>query len=424
MSGTSPLASRDFRLLLLGQTTSQLGAQVSGVAIPLLAVLTLHASPLQLGLVTASATLAFAVIGLPAGAWLDRLQLRPVLIASDLARTALLATIPVASVFGVLTVNQLIAVSLLTGVARVFFDVGYQSYVPIVIGKDTVLAGNSAMETARAGGQIFGPGIGGGLVALVGAASVVLIQSATFAVSALSLLGIRARQAVVLPNHNRPRLRTQIAVGLHFVARNRVLRATAITSAMSNMAFAIASAISFIFMSRTLRLSPTGIGIVVAIGSITVMAGAALTPWLARRIGSARIVWLPLAVTGPITLIGPLAQPGWLVGLLIAGAAAGELGQIIYAVTNVSLRQRLCPDGMLGRVNATMRFLIMGLLPLGAVVGGGLGELIGLRATLFVSQAVIALSPVPVYLALRQIRDVDQLPAWSEPPGDSVPGTE
>lgn len=154
------------------------------------------------------------------------------------------------------------------------------------------------------------------------------------------------------------------------------------------------------------------------------MAGAALTPWLARRIGSARIVWLPLAVTGPITLLGPLAQPGWLVGLLIAGAAAGEFGQIIYAVTNVSLRQRLCPEGMLGRVNATMRFLIMGLFPLGAVVGGGMGELIGLRATLFVSQAVIALSPVPVYLALRQIRDVEQLPAWSEPSGGSVPGTE
>lgn len=416
MSGGSPFAHRDFRLLLAGQTTSQLGAQVSGVAIPLLAVLTLHASPFELGLVTASATLAFALVGLPAGAWLDRLRLRPILIASDLARTVLLATIPLASLFGVLTITQLIAVSLLTGFARVFFDVGYQSYIPSVIGKDMVLTGNSAMETARASGQVFGPGIGGWLVALVGAANVVLIQAATFAASAVSLIAIRTRDAAIRPHPDRPRLWSQIRAGLSFVARNRILRATAITSAASNFAFAIASAVSFIFMSRTLGLSPTAIGIVVALGSVTVMAGAALTPRLARRIGSARIVWLPLAVTGPLTLLGPLAQPGWWVTLIVIGAAAGEFGQIIYAITNVSLRQRLCPERVLGRVNATMRFLIMGLFPLGALVGGILGELVGLRATLWLSQGIIALSPIPVYLALRQTRDVEQIPTWHTAP--------
>jgi MFS family permease len=156
------LAHRDFRLLLLGQTTSQVGAQVSGVAIPLLAVLTLQATPLQLGLVTASSTLAFALVGLPAGAWMDHLRRRPVLVASDLIRALLLATIPAAAVLEALSVTHLVVVSLLTGFARVFFEVGYQSYLPSVVGKDRILAGNSSLETIRASGEPVGPGVGAG----------------------------------------------------------------------------------------------------------------------------------------------------------------------------------------------------------------------------------------------------------------------
>src|SRR3954452_21026986 len=157
MSGQSLLRRRDFLLLLAGQTTSQFGAQVSGVAIPLLAVLTLHASPFQLGLVNASGTLAFALVGLPAGAWIDRWTRRPILVASDLVRAVLLAGIPLAAVLGRLSIGQLIVVSLLAGLARVFFDVGYQSYLPSVVGKGALLAGNSAMETVRAIGQVAGP---------------------------------------------------------------------------------------------------------------------------------------------------------------------------------------------------------------------------------------------------------------------------
>lgn len=416
MSGGSLFAHRDFRLLLLGQTTSQFGAQVSGVAIPLLAVLTLDASPFELGLVTASSTLAFAVIGLPAGVWLDRWRRRPILVASDLARTVLLATIPLAAAFGVLTITQLVVVSLLIGVARVFFDVGYQSYIPSVVGRDRVLAGNSSMETIRASGQVVGPGIGGWLVAFIGAANVVVIQAVTFAVSAVSLMAIRTPEPVIPRRANQPRLRAQIMEGLAFVGRNRILRATAIASAASNFSFAIASAVSFIFMSRTLELSPTAIGVTIAVGSVTVMIAAALTPRFSRLVGSARIIWLSLAVTGPAALLGPLAQPGWWVALLILSIAAGEFGAIIYAITNVSLRQRLCPENMLGRVTATMRFLIMGAFPLGAFIGGILGELVGLRGTLWIAGIIILLSPIPLFLALRYTRDIEELPSWHTEP--------
>ncbi len=420
MPGGSLFAHRDFRLLLLGQTTSQLGAQVSGVAIPLLAVLTLDTSPFELGLVTASSTLAFAVIGLPAGVWVDRWRRRPILVASDLARTALLVTIPLAAAFGVLTITHLVVVSLLSGFARVFFDVGYQSYIPSVIGRERVLAGNSSMETIRASGQVVGPGIGGWLVALVGAANVVVIQAVTFAVSAISLMAIRTPESVIPPPANRLRLRAQIMEGLAFVGRNRILRATAITSAASNFSFAIASAVSFIFMSRTLNLSPTAIGVIIAAGSVTVMIAAAFTPRFSRRVGSARIIWMSLAVTGPIALLGPLAQPGWWVALLIVSIAAGEFGSIIYAITNVSLRQRLCPENMLGRVTATMRFLIMGAFPLGAFIGGILGELVGLRGTLWIAGIIILLSPIPLFLALRHTRDIEELPSWHTAPEQEI----
>jgi MFS family permease len=409
----SPLRQRDFRLLLIGQTTSQFGAQVSGVAIPLLAVLVLHASPLQLGLVTASGTLAFALIGLPAGAWVDRTARRPVLVAADLSRTVLMLSIPVAALCGALTIAQLIVVSLLAGFARVFFDVAYQSYLPSVVGRDGLLAGNSAMETVRATGQVAGPGVGGWLVAVIGAANVVLIQAVTYAVSAVSLLAITVRETVEPVGPDRPRLWAQIKEGLLFVARTPVLRAMAVTSTAGNFAFAIASAVSFVFMVRTVGLSSTAIGVVLALGSLTVIAGAAMTPRLARRVGSARIIWSSLAVTGPVGLLGPLARPGWLTWLLVLGTAAGELGQIVYAITNVSLRQRLCPQHLLGRVNATMRFLMMGLFPLGALLGGVLGEFAGLRFTLWLSGGIIVVSALPAYRALRDVRDVHELPAWS-----------
>ena len=409
MHDISPFAHRDFRLLLLGQTTSQFGAQLSGVAIPLLAVLVLHASAFQLGLVNAAGTAAFALIGLPAGAWIDRWRRRPVLVSSDIFRAAVLSTVPLAWWLGVLTIWQLITVSALVGVARVFFDVAYQSYIPTAIGTDRVLVGNSLMESIRAFGQVLGPGLGGWLVAIAGAADVVLIQAGTFAVSAVSLLSIRVHEPKPVLNPDRPRLRIQITDGLLFVVRNPVLRAMAITSSASNFGFAIASAVTLIFMNGTLGLSPTAIGFVLALGSITVMVGAALTPKLAGHLGSARIIWLALAITGPITLLGPLAQPGRLVALIIVGTAAGEFGQIVYAVTSVSLRQRLCPEHMLGRVNATMRVLVLSLFPLGAVIGGVLGELIGLRGTLWLALGISCISPTPVYLALRHIRDVSQI---------------
>ncbi|MET9317727.1 MFS transporter [Kribbella sp. NPDC003505] len=392
--------TRDFRWLLVGQTTSQFGAQVSGVAIPLLAVLGLGATPFEVGLVSAAGTVGFALIGLPAGVWVDRCRRRPILVASDLARAGMLGSIPVAAWLGVLTMTQLIVVALLTGLARVFFDVGYQSYLPSVVGKDRLLAGNAALETVRASGQVAGPGIGGWLVSAIGAASVVLVQAVTFVVSAVSLLAIRASEDVV--RRTSSGLWSEIREGLVYVARHRVIRAIAVSSAMNNVAFAVASAVNLVFLVRTLRLSPAWVGILLAAGSATAMLGAAVTPRLARRFGSERIIWGSLVLAGGLGLLVPLARPGWLVAVAVLGFAAGELGQIVYAISSVTLRQRIVPAYLLGRVNATMRFLLMGLFPLGALLGGAAGSAIGARGTLWISGGLIALSWVPVWLALSR----------------------
>jgi MFS family permease len=335
-----------------------------------------------------------------------------VLVASDLVRALLLATIPAAAVLGALSLTHLVVVSLLTGFARVFFDVGYQSYLPSVIGKDRILAGNSSLETIRASGELVGPGVGGWLVTVLGAANVIVVQVVTFVVSAVCLMAIRTSEPVLPPPPTRQNLRAQIAEGLRFVARNPVLRATALASAASNFAFALASAVTFIFLARTLQLSATAIGLVVAAGSVAAMLAAAATPRLSRRIGSTRIIWLSLAVTGPMNLIAPLAQPGWSSALVVVGAAFGAAGQLVYAITNVSLRQRLCPDHLLSRVSATMRFLILGTFPVGALIGGTLGEVLGLRGTLWVSGALLTVAALPVHLALRHTRDTVDLPSW------------
>ncbi|MFE5291887.1 MFS transporter [Isoptericola sp. NPDC056618] len=239
-----------------------------------------------------------------------------------------------------------------------------------------------------------------------------LVQSLTFAASAASLLGIRAREPSPRPTGPGSTLRAEIAEGMRFVMRNRVLRSLAVASALSNLSFAVASAVTMIFLARTLGLPAWGVGLVVAAGSGAAMVGAAVTPALSDRVGSARVVWAALAVTGPLTVLVAGARPGWSVTLVILGMAAGELGQIVYAITNVSMRQRLCPERILGRVNATMRVVIMALFPLGALAGGLLGDALGPRPTLLAAGLVALAAPAVLFPALRGYRDVEDLPGW------------
>jgi MFS family permease len=375
---------RDFMLLWGGETVSHVGTQVSLVALPLLAVITLAATPFQTGLLTSAETLAFLLVGLPAGAWLDRMRRRPVMLIADVVRGVLLLSVPLAWWAGVLTFAQLAVVALLVGLATVFFDVAYQSYLPSLVGRSLLVDGNGKLESTRSLAQIGGPALGGGLVQLLSATTAVVVDSISYFLSALALGAIRTREPGPEPVEH-PRLRSQIAEGLRFVLRHPLLRPITACTGTSNFFSGVTAAVEVIFMARQLGLSAGVIGLLFSAGGIGGVFGALTSSWWARRVGQARTIWLVGVLTFPAALLVPLAEPGWRVSLIFISGLFVGYGVVVYNVAQVSFRQAITPDRLLGRMNASVRFLVWGTLPLGGFVGGVLGEWIGIRGTLWVA---------------------------------------
>ena len=253
---------RDFRLLWGGETVSELGAQVSRLAIPLLAVRTLHATTFEMGLLTAASTAAFLVVGLPAGAWVDRMRRRRLMIGADLGRVLALGSVPVAYALGWLTLAQLFVVTLVSGVLTVFFDVAYQSYLPALVGRAHLVEGNAKLTGSEQAAAVAGPSLAGWLVQLLGSATAVAVDAASFVVSALALSAIRADEPRPdVPDGGHPRLRHDMAEGLRFVFSDALLRAIAATTATANLFAGIAAAVEVVFLVREVHASPAVIGL-------------------------------------------------------------------------------------------------------------------------------------------------------------------
>ncbi|MEV4198878.1 MFS transporter [Micromonospora globbae] len=415
-----PWRSRDFRLLVAGQTVTQLGTDVTTLAFPLVAVLLLDATPWQLGLLVAVQNGAFLLVGVPAGVWLDRRRLRPVLIASDLVRCAALVTVTVAAALSRLSLPLLLAVAGVMAVMRVLYDIGHQSYLPMVLGRRHLLRGNSAVETVRSSGQIAGPGLGGWLTQLVGATNTLLVDAVSFLLSAACLARIRTREPA--PRRTgRSGVVSEARDGLAFVLAHPVLRAIAATSAWSNLLFTAATALLVLFLVDT-GFAPGTAGMLLSTAPAAALLGAATATRLARRVGSARVIWLSLVVTSPANLLIPLTRPGWGAVAFVAGIVVGGIGQVVYGIAQVTYRQTVVPDRLLCRVNASMRFLVMGAMPLGGLLGGVLGDALGVRTTLLVIGVGLTLAPVPLLLSpLRRVRDLDELA--SRPVGGAPPVT-
>jgi MFS family permease len=401
---------RDFRLLWGGETVSELGSQVSLLAIPLLAVRTLHATTFQVGLLTAAETAAFLIVGLPAGVWVDRIRRHWVMIAADLGRVLVLGSIPVAYALGALTMVQLIVVTLVTGILTVFFDVAYQSYLPSLVGREHLVEGNAKLTGSAQVATVAGPSIAGGLVQAIGSSYAIVVDSLSFLVSALAVAGIRTPEPKPeIPEGGHPSLRHDMAEGLRFVFHNALLRAIACTTASSNLASGIAAAVEVVFLVRTVHASPAVIGLLFTLGGVGGVLGALVAGPLARRIGGARATIVGILSNVGALLI-PLTQPkaGLLffgIGMLFVG-----FGATVYNVNQVSFRQRLCPDRLLGRMNATMRFVVWGVLPIGALIGGLLGTIIGLRPTLWIGAAGEAVAGVWLLASpMRSMRDFPEI---------------
>ncbi|MFD4138724.1 MFS transporter [Streptomyces sp. NPDC058572] len=402
-----PLRMRDFRLLLAGAAAGQLGAHVTLVALPLVAVLELEASAFQVGLLTAAETAAFLLIGLPAGAWTDRMRKRPLMIRADAVRAAAMASIPAAALADVLTMAQLYAVALITGVATVFFDVAHQSFLPQLLPREQLVTGNGALETVRSSAQVTGPGLGGGLVQLLGAHLAIVADAVGYALSALFLLGIKQPESRPEPVPGAS-LRKDIGEGVRFVTGHPLLRVIALTTGLANFFTAVLMATQTVFLVRVLGLEPGAVGLVLSASAVGGLAGAFCAGTLASRLGQARIIWLSALATGPFALLWPLSGNGASGAVLFAaGSGVVSFGAVVYNVAQVSFRQALCPPRLLGRMNATLRFLMWGTLPLGALLGGALADNFGPRTALAWCAAGFLAVPLPLLLSpLGRMRDL------------------
>ncbi|MFI1436819.1 MFS transporter [Streptomyces lydicus] len=407
---SGPLRMRDFRLLLAGAAAGQLGAQVTLVALPLVAVLQLHAPAFQVGLLTAAETAAFLLVGLPAGAWVDRMRKLPLLIRADVVRAVAMASIPLAAVADVLTMAQLYVVALITGVATVFFDVAHQSFLPQLLPKEQLVAGNGALETIRSSAQVAGPGIGGGLVQLLGAPLAIVADATGYAVSALFLWRIKRPEPRPQPVPGAS-LRKEVGEGLRFVFGHPLLRVIATATGLANLFSAVLMATQAVFLVRVLGLAPGAVGLVLSAAAIGGLAGALCAGPLAARLGGARLIWLSALVTGPFALLWPLSGPGAGALLFALGSGVVFFGAVVYNVAQVSFRQALCPPRLLGRMNATLRFVMWGTLPLGALAGGALADAFGARVALVWCAAGFLAVPLPLLLSpLRRMRELPDAP--------------
>lgn len=414
------LRQHDFRQLFVADTISQIGTQVSMLALPLVAVVTLDATPFEVGLLVTFEFLAFLLVGLPAGAWVDRMRRRNVLIAGDLGRALLLGSVPVAHWTGSLTMWQLYVVGLLTGVLTVFFDVAYQSYLPHLVGTDHLVEGNAKLEAVRGVNQIAGPTAAGFLILAITAPVAIAVDAVSFVGSAVFVGLIRKRE----PKPERApdaHLGREIGEGLRFVLGNRLLRAIAMCTGSSNFCSSILFTMFIVLMADEMKLSAGAIGVVFSIGAVGGLVGAFLATRVVRWLGQGPTIWMSVAFAGPFALLLGLAQPGPLLWLAAVGFAVVGMGSVVYNITQVSFRQRLTPERLLGRMNATMRFLVWGTMPLGSFLSGVLGQWVGVRQTIWIGAIGICLPFLFTYFSpLRTMRELPTQPTETAEP-EAVP---
>jgi MFS family permease len=400
------LWQRNFRLLWFGETVSQLGNAMALVGVPLVAVIVLHASTFAVGVLTAAAWLPWLVIGLPAGAWVDRLPARQVMIVCDVVSSVLYASVPAAAWAGVLTTGQLVAVQLLGGAASVLFMTAYQVYLPSLVAPGQLIEGNTKMQGSASAAMFAGPSLAGFVAQLLGAVTALLCNAASFVVSAACLLGAGSaagagsagcagssgRAATGRETVRRAGLRGEVADGLRLVLRDPYLRQLSTFWAAANLALTGYTALLVVFLVRVIGLTPGSVGLLSAVPGLGGIIGALVTGRITARFGTARGLLLSTLCGVPFGLLIPLTGPGLRLACYVAGSLLAFTGMAVGNIIIAAFRQSYAPPGMCGRVTATMRFLIFGTSPVGALLGGSLGTWLGIRAALWLLLGALALS--------------------------------
>jgi MFS family permease len=406
----------DFQKLWTGQTISAFGSHITGTAIPLAALLLLAATPAQMGILGALGAVPVLLVGLLAGVLVDRLPRRPILITADLARAALLLTVPIAFALHYLRIEQLYAVVFLAGILTVFADVAQQAYLPTVVPPERLVEGNSKLGAGDSIAEIGGPSVAGVLVQIISAPFAIAFDAVSFVISAVCLRLMRVRETAAPSAAERQATLPAIAEGLRLVGGNPILRALA--GAMGTFTFFgnFIGTLYALYAIRVLRLSPAAVGVLVGMGGIGALAGAIVAERLVRRFGLGPTLVGAYLCSTTLEFLIPLAggPPAVAFGCLAVSQLIGDIGIAVYFITQVSLRQAVIPGRVLGRANATMRVLEEGLSPVGALVAGALAEITSPRLTLFAGVAGIVLASL--WLIHSPVRSVRSQPVAAREP--------
>ena len=412
------MINRNFRRLWTGDLISQFGNRVSELALPLIAVVTLAATPAQVGLLTA-AVWAPNLLGVLAGSWVDRQpHRRPILIGADLLQAAALVSLPVAYWFGMVTLAQLFAVALLSGAGQVLSMAAYQSFFVTLVDRDRYVEANSKLSISRSASFVGGPALGGYLVQVLSAPVAVLADALSFLASAFFLARIPATRAPV--RAERPSFLTDVRDGLRYVLRHPYLRSALGCVTTVNFFTFAAQALAVLFASRTLGLPPGVFGLAFGLGAVGGFLGAVLAPRLSRRYGVGRVVLAgSILFPAPIAVMALAGGPHWLAATIIAGGEAlSSAGLMLFDINLNAVQTAVTADAMRSRVAGVFGTINYGARPLGAVVGGLLGSWLGVRPTLLIAAAGGTLcflwllpSPIPRVRTLSDIDHPDPAPA-------------
>lgn len=388
---------RSFMTFWTGQAFAQFGGQITELALPVLAVLLLGATEFEVGVLNAAGVAAFLVVGLPAGAWIDRMRKRHVMIAADAVRAIALAALPVLWFLDLLQIWHLVVVALVMGVATVFFDVSYQSIVPSLVSAERIPDANGKLESTAQLAGIAGPAMGGALVGLITAPFAILATVGTYVISLIALLVTRDRE-VVPERHEHEPLGRSIAEGLRWVFGNQYLRRIVSTTAVSNFFGTITFTLMPILLLRELGFSPELMGIVFGLSAVGGFIGAIATPHIVRIIGEARAIPISSLLFTLVGLALPAAAlvPTLAFPILVAQGFLMSFSVLLYNITQVSFRQRITPPRLLGRMNASIRFCVWGVMPIAALLAGALGTWIGTVPTMWIGAIGALISVMPV----------------------------